>query len=148
MPLLVVLALVGAISSTPRADSSCNGNTHEIEVCVSERLTRHEANLAVYVSAARDRIRRAVAEAPVGASTIQNAPKEFDAAEIAWSKYRDAECDAVYDYWSQGTIRGLKSLNCRIILTQRHAHTIWSEWLRYEDDTPPILPEPPPATYP
>ena len=47
-----------------------------------------------------------------------------------------------------GTIRGLKFLKCQIILTQEHAHTIWREYLRYEDSTPPILPEPPPPVFP
>jgi uncharacterized protein YecT (DUF1311 family) len=79
---------------------------------------------------------------------VQNAEPRFDAAEAAWSQYRDAACSAVYDYYSAGTIRGIKSLKCRMIKTQEHTHTIWSDWLRYEDDTPPILPEPPPATFP
>lgn len=119
-----------------------------MELCISDRLAQHEAALAVYVSAARERIRRVSAEASPGSDSVAKALSGFDEAELAWSKYRQAECAAVYEYWSQGTIRGLKSLKCRIVLTQHHAHTIWSEWLRYEDDTPPILPEPPQATFP
>lgn len=144
MPLLAVIIMAGAVVGAPAA--SCDGNTQEMEVCLGERLTRHEANLARYVAAARKRLGEAGAKASDGATA--RALSGFDAAEAAWRTYRDAECGAVYDYWSAGTIRGLKSLKCRMILTQRHTTTIWSEWLRYEDDTPPILPEPPQATFP
>ncbi len=67
---------------------------------------------------------------------------EFDKAQTAWIAYRDAECGAIYDYWSSGTIRNTIALTCEIDLTRRHTHTVWSEWLTYMDSTPPILPEP------
>lgn len=148
MSLLAVLAVAGVVSGASGPNTGCDGNTREMELCIRDHLAQHEAALAAYVSAARERIRRASAEASPGPDSVAKALGGFDEAELAWSKYRQAECAAVYDYWSQGTIRGLKSLKCRIILTQRHAHTIWSEWLQYEDDTPPILPEPPQATFP
>ena len=67
---------------------------------------------------------------------------DFDKAETLWTSYREAECGAVYDYWRAGTIRTSMELTCEIDLTQRHTHTVWSEWLTYMDSTPPILPEP------
>lgn len=145
MPLLAALALASALSE---GAPSCDGNTRQIEACLAERLTKHEANLATYVSAARERIRQVAAETPSGFSMVQDTPARFDAAEAAWSQYRDAACRAIYDYNSAGTIRGIKALKCRMIMTQEHTHSIWSDWLTYEDDTPPILPEPPPAIFP
>jgi len=146
MPLLAVLALATAVSAGPAA--SCDGNTREMEACLGGRLAKHEATLATYVAAARKRVQQAADAAPSGYSSVEKAIGGFDAAEVAWSKYREAACGAVYDYWSQGAIRGLNFLQCRILFTQRHAHTIWELWLTYPDGTPPILPEPPPATFP
>ena len=148
MPLFAVLALTSALSAVSHEVASCDGNTRQIEACLGERQARNDANLAEYVAAARERIRRVAAETPSGASTVQNAAAGFDAAEAAWSQYRDAACKAVYDYYLGGTIRGIKFLKCRMIMTQEHTHTVWSDWLRYEDSSPPILPEPPPATFP
>lgn len=146
MPFLAVLAIAGAVSGAPAV--GCDGNMREMEECYGERLAKHEATLATYVSAARDRIGREAAETPSGLSSIESALGGFDAAQAAWSTFRNAECGAVYDYWSMGSIRGLKSLRCRTIPTQQRTHTIWTHWLRYEDSSPPILPEPPPATFP
>jgi uncharacterized protein YecT (DUF1311 family) len=145
MPTLAILALAAAVAGRPAPD--CDGNTREIETCLGERLKGQEARLATYVTAARKRIREEAAESP-NLPGLQRAIGGFDAAEAAWRTYRDAECGAVYDYHSAGTVRGVKSLKCRMLLTQRHTHTVWEQWLRYEDSTPPILPEPPPAAFP
>lgn len=140
--LAIALALAGRPSAA--ADACSDGNTLEMNQCLGERLSQREADLSAYVSAARQRIQRDVGRNGVPPSALTG----FDTAEAKWSSYRDAQCRAVYDYFSAGTFRGLKALKCRIILTQQHAHTVWAEWLKYEDDTPPILPEPPPATFP
>jgi uncharacterized protein YecT (DUF1311 family) len=145
MVLFPTIAIAVALSNASAAVVPCfDGNTLEMNQCLSERLSRREADLATYVSAARNRIQGEIGQDGVPPTALHG----FDTAEAKWSNYRDAQCNAVYEYWSAGTIRGLKSLKCRIILTQQHSHTVWSEWLRYEDDTPPILPEPPPATFP
>ena len=147
MPSIVALALAGAVSTAAVADNPCaDGNTQEMTACLAEHLAKHEGELARYVSAARDRLEREAAEAPTHQGGARTALRAFDAAEAAWSKYRDAECGAVHAYWSDGTIPNLKALTCRITLTRAHTHTVWSEWLTYPDSTAPILPEPPTAT--
>ena len=78
MPLLAALALAGAVSG-----ASCDGNTRELEACLSARLATHEATLAKYVSAARKRIRPVAASTAAGASMADQAPGAFDAAERA-----------------------------------------------------------------
>lgn len=146
---LIGAVLAAALSSVPAAADACgDGSTLEINACLGERLRRHEAELARYAAAARERLRQQSREASAGEASAKDALRWFDEAERAWWQYRDAECRAVYAYWSGGTIRGMKALRCKILLTQERQHTIWSEWLTYPDQTPPILPEPPPATFP
>jgi len=58
--------------------------------------------------------------------------------------YRANECDAVHENWKDGTIRTAMELRCSIRLTDQRTHTIWRNWLTYQDSTVPILPEPMP----
>lgn len=132
---LVILAAATSMAATPTP--ACPGDTtQEINSCASQRLDRAGATLARYVAAARKRIEDEK-DAKSAATLIA-----FDKAEAAWAAYATAECDAVYDDWIDGTIRDSMDLNCQIDLTTSHTHTIWSNWLTYMDDTPPILPEP------
>jgi uncharacterized protein YecT (DUF1311 family) len=110
--------------------------------CFSARSDKADAVLARYVAAARKRLEEEIAGAPPDDASAAKALRGFDAAEHAWANYRDAECGAVYDYWSGGTIRGTEQLSCQIDLTRRHTHTVWRLWLTYMDSTPPLLPEP------
>lgn len=52
------------------------------------------------------------------------------------------ECDAVYEWWREGTVRGAMALGCEIRVTKARTMTIWRNWLTYPDRSPPLLPEP------
>ena len=132
--LATTLATHGASATPPCPD----GTTLDFNQCYSDRLAKADADLGRYVAAARTRLRQEAA----GDAGAASAARDFESAEKAWSAYRDAECGAVYDYWSAGTIRDIESLDCQIKLTQLHTHTIWLQWLTYMDSTPPVLPEP------
>jgi len=136
LALVLAASVAGGRSAEP---PPCSGaTTPAVEQCLAERLTRAEADLARYVAAAERRLRDETGEDPAA----ERARRGFAAAERAWAAYRDAECAAVFERWSGGTIRGSQELTCRIRLTLRHTHTVWAEWLTYMDSTPPILPEP------
>jgi uncharacterized protein YecT (DUF1311 family) len=62
----------------------------------------------------------------------------------AWLKYRDAQCDAVYDTWRDGTIRTSMELGCKLKLTHQRTTVLWQSFLTYVDSTPSLLPEPKP----
>jgi uncharacterized protein YecT (DUF1311 family) len=144
MSLLLALTLATTLATQAVADPPCpDGTTLDMNKCYEQRADRADASLARYVAAARARLKKEAAEASADDTSVATAAKGFDVAEAAWSKYRDAECGAVYDYWSSGTIRTVEGLDCRIKLTRLHTHTIWMLWLTYMDSTPPILPEPP-----
>lgn len=68
--------------------------------------------------------------------------KSIKIAQRAWSVYAKAHCDSIYTKWREYTKRGLVSLSCKRELTEQRTHDIWSNFLKYRDSTPPILPEP------
>jgi len=141
---LLALAFGVVLASSARPTPPCPGQTTiEINQCYAVRLSATNAALDRYEAAVRKRLRAEAASAPPDDKSAADALRGFEAAEALWDKYRDAECGAVYDYWSGGTIRGVESLSCSIRLTTLHTHTIWALWLTYMDSTPPILPEPP-----
>jgi uncharacterized protein YecT (DUF1311 family) len=138
-----VLATVTALAAPP--PPKCPGdNTIEINDCMSATLTKAQGDLDRYLAAARTRL-KSEAKDDTGAAA---ALVDLDKVQAAWVAYSRADCAAVYDYWSAGTIRDSMELTCEIDLTRRRTHTVWSEWLTYMDSTPPILPEPSTAPAP
>lgn len=116
------------------AGNACDGSTtRDVEQCLAADLKRADAELNQYYAAATKRLTEQRDTAALA---------KLRAAERAWIAYRDAECDAVYESWGQGTIRGAMSLGCRITLTKARTAMIWRNWLTYADGTPSILPKP------
>lgn len=116
------------------AGNACDGSTtRDVERCLAANLARADAELNRYYAAATKRLTEQKDTAALA---------KLRTAERAWIAYRDAECDAVYESWGQGTIRGAMTLGCRISLTKTRTATIWRNWLTYADSTPPIQPEP------
>lgn len=135
---MIGIAILAA-ASVAAAPPHCPGDTTlEINDCQSAELARAEADLQRYVGAARKRLKSEAAD-DAGAKA---ALADLDKTETAWKAYRDAQCNAVYDYWQSGTIRTSMQLTCEINLTRQHTHVVWDAWLTYMDSTPPILPEP------
>ena len=145
MSVLLALALSSTLATrgAPQTPACPDGTTLDTNRCFNDRLERANADLSRYVAAVRARLRGEAKEAQSGDTSVADAAKGFEAAEKAWSSYRDAACGAVYSYWSGGTLRDVEDLDCQIRLTRLHTHTIWLQWLTYMDSTPPILPEPP-----
>ncbi len=116
------------------AGNLCDGSTtREVEQCLAADLARADGELNRYYAAATKRLTEQQ-------DTVSLA--KLRTAERAWIAYRDAECDAVYESWGQGTIRGAMTLGCRIDLTKARSAAIWRNWLTYADSTPPVLPKP------
>lgn len=116
------------------AGNPCDGSTtRDVEQCLAADLDRADAELNRYYAAATKRLTEQQDTAALA---------KLRTAERAWIAYRDAECDAVYQSWGQGTIRGAMILGCRIDLTKARTATIWQDWLTYADSTSPLLPKP------
>ena len=145
MSVFLVMALTSTLAThgAPETPPCPDGTTLDTNRCFSDRLESANADLARYVAAVRARLKQEAKEAQSGDASAADGAKGFEAAEKAWSSYRDLECGDVYSYWSEGSIRDVEDLDCQIKLTRLHTHTIWLQWLTYMDSTPPILPEPP-----
>lgn len=116
------------------AGNPCDGSTtRDVEQCLAADLDRADAELNRYYAAATKRLTEQQ-------DTVALA--KLRTAERVWIAYRDAECNAVYESWGQGTIRGAMNLGCLIALTEARTTTIWRNWLTYADSTPPILAKP------
>jgi uncharacterized protein YecT (DUF1311 family) len=125
---IIALALLLA------AAAPCPGSsTREIEQCLAADLAKADAELNRYYAAAT---RRLTGEQQLAALA------KLRSSERAWIQHRDAECDAVWEFWKGGTIRGTFSGECRLRLTRERTMAIWSNWLTYVDSTPPFLPKP------
>jgi uncharacterized protein YecT (DUF1311 family) len=115
------------------ADPCGGSTTPEVERCLAADLARADAELNRYYTTAMARLAKDRQTATVS---------QLRASERAWVAYRDAECDAVYEQWKDGTIRGAMALGCRLRVTKARTNTIWRNWLTYADSTPPLLPRP------
>ena len=141
---IAALATVTALAAAPPPPKCPGDNTIEINDCMSATLTKAQGDLDRYLAAARKRLKSEAADDAGAAAALS----DLDKVQAAWVAYSKADCDAVYDNWSAGTIRTAMALTCEINLTRQRTHTVWGEWLTYMDSTPPILPEPSTAPAP
>ena len=124
---------ISAVLLIAVADPCGGSTTPDVERCLAADLARADAELNRYYAAATARL---VNDRQTAAIT------QLRASERAWVAYRDAECDAIYKRWSDGTIRGAMALGCRTRVTRARTLAIWRNWLTYPDSTPPLLPRP------
>ncbi len=132
LPNLFLAAL--GLCSTGLAQASslrCDGNTLEVEACMSKKLDEADALLSRYISVAQARIDKDFGSKP-----------NLKAAQSAWARYRKLECADVFEFWVQGTYRTFASSECMLRLTQQRTREMWQAYLTYQDSTPPLLPEP------
>ena len=128
----LLLSLTGTIGL--EASDPCEGaTTPDVNACLAGQFEKSKQRLDRYLTAALGR-HRIDEEAAVRLG--------ITASQEAFETYRSIECATVYENWKGGTIRGAMNLSCEIALTDQRTHTVWQNWLRYMDSTPPILPEP------
>ena len=106
-------------------------DTYAMNVCAGRELESADAKLAQYISAAKEKY-----------SSKMGVVEALDKSQEDWLVYRQSHCDAIYEMWSGGTIRGVMFGGCMLQLTKQRTHSIWSDYLTYMDSTPPMLPEP------
>lgn len=135
---------VEVLMSVSDKPPECDGMTTQgMTQCALRYAGRAARELDDYLAAARTRLVETAEENPDD-EDFQAAVKGFDEAQKAWKDYRDAECQAVIDWWSGGTIRAQMSLSCLTEVTKARTRQVWSTWLQFVDHTPPLRPEPRP----
>ncbi|MBS0878563.1 MULTISPECIES: lysozyme inhibitor LprI family protein [unclassified Tatumella] len=118
-------------------DISCPKNpqqtTIDIDNCMSSKLDAVKSVELKYVNAARNRISE---------TQDQQTLQAFDEENKAWDSLIDAATHATDIKWGEGTIRSSEAIGREITLIELRIHNQWQNWLRYEDSSPPVLPEP------
>ncbi|WP_375290505.1 DUF6265 family protein [Qipengyuania sp.] len=120
-------------ANAPAASCPDAATTPEMNACWAARLGEVEARMERYFAAALDKEK-----------ARPQLQAKMRSAQQAFAAYANGECDAVLEDWSDGTIRTVMALDCRIALTNARTHAIWQTWLTYPDSTAPVLPEPEP----
>ena len=132
---MLIAATMAILLQGETVQPNCDGNTSEVNACLSARLDRSQRRLDDYQQAAIDRYSS-------GGENEDAIRLGIEASQAAFEAYRAIECSTVYERWKEGTIRDGMNLACLTRLTDERTHAIWRHWLRYMDSTPPILPEP------
>lgn len=133
---MTALLFALALASAPEPPCPNAVTTMAVNECLAGLLTGLDKEMDRYYDAAVGRL-KAEQRAPA-----DEALSGLIRAQAAWRVHRDAECDAVYSYWREGTIRTTAALDCQISLTRLRIFSLWRDWLTYPDSTPPILPRP------
>lgn len=107
--------------------------TIDINNCMAAKLDSVKSVETKYIDAARNRIL---------STQEQQTLDAFDAENKAWDTLIDAASHATDVKWGGGTIRGEEATSREIELIELRIHNQWENWLRYEDSSPPVLPEP------
>lgn len=125
-------------ASITNTSYGCDGTTMAINQCLGAVRDRAKIREERYFEAA--------VAGPNGLpARMTPLERSMRAAQAAAEQLRKEECAAVYEQWKDGTIRNAMALRCEIRLIDERTHTIWQNWLTYQDSTKPILPEPEPT---
>lgn len=108
MAVMPVAHGASAAALAPEQDCGNAANTLEINACLQKQQEQTEAQLnQVY----REVLAQISAESAQPDSPAQM-KQQFIAAQRAWISFREKDCQAVYTFWSQGTIRNAMYLGC------------------------------------
>lgn len=127
--LLFIVAITAFPMTLARAAPACednaNLNTLQINECLFAKFETRDKELnRVYQEIQKEFAKRS----NEGDTSITTASKSLLSAQRAWIPFRDGECEARYAYYSEGSIRNMIFLECKIELTDDRIKTLqW--WL-------------------
>ena len=96
-------------------------DTMQSNACLTREMSVTDTNYRSYVLALGGLLRLS-AEGPAAADV----GRRFDIAEAHWEEYRKSQCETLYQYFIQGTIRGIAFGNCMQTLQRRHMRDLQS----------------------
>ncbi|MGH1484880.1 MAG: lysozyme inhibitor LprI family protein [Cellvibrionaceae bacterium] len=127
----LLLALPLSLFGEEKIDCETAYTTIEVNICIKQEADRAHSGLEKYLAKAKARF-----------SSEADVVETLNKSQESWLAYREAHCNAVYEQWSGGTIRGAMFGSCLLRLTKLRTHVIWQDYLSYMDSTKPLLPEP------
>ncbi len=125
--LMLALALsLNACAQSPNTDPTeaqaqdpCEGHTTvAINACMRQALDAAQQQMQADYHQAQARIKEWTTHAP---KQGQEALAELARAQQHWQQFVQADCDAVYTLWQEGTIRTSMALGCRLHHTERRS---------------------------
>ncbi|WP_149450075.1 hypothetical protein [Escherichia albertii] len=113
--------------------------TIDIDNCLRIQLTQIEWVRNKYSTAALNRLKEDHKNEP---QCLRDLTEAFDAESEAWSELVEKASTSVESDASGGVTTNSAIASRQISLQKLRTHDIWEHWLRFEDSTPPVLPEP------
>jgi uncharacterized protein YecT (DUF1311 family) len=104
----LALALCAASTTATAVNCKKAPSTGEIEECLALEQGKAELKL----NKTYKRVLKRVEEVSAEDGEAPGAKRSLVAAQRAWVKFREADCDATYTYHQAGSIRGAMYLTC------------------------------------
>ena len=112
-------ARANAKSQVPRIDCAMATATPELNHCAEIRLKKADSELAAALEKARAQITKRAGAKPYDPASWST---ELNAAQKAWSTYREADCKGLVPHeWQGGTGTALAVLECMAQMTEARA---------------------------
>ena len=113
--------------------------TTDMDACQRVQLAQVSWVKNKYSVAALNRLKQDNKDDP---QRLQELTASFNAESEAWTELIEKASKSVQVDYAGGTIAGTAVASRQIGLLELQSHDIWEHWLRFEDSTPPLLPEP------
>jgi uncharacterized protein YecT (DUF1311 family) len=115
--LAVQVGIASAEAMPPILDCAHAVTTPDINACAQLELEKKELEL----NQTYQRVLRTfdtISKTPSSVTDKSTLKQQLINAQRLWVKFRKADCDATYTYWSDGTIRGAMYLSCMLEKTK------------------------------
>ncbi|WP_413727412.1 lysozyme inhibitor LprI family protein [Sodalis sp. RH19] len=149
IPLVFLSGYVShSYAEVPLPDSVLKDNTETFEIACPDNPQQTTIDMNDCIGTKRDAVKSVeakylnTARQRISATQDNQTLNAFEAENKAWDILIDTASHATGVEWQGGTIRGVKATDREIALIELRIHNQWQNWLRYEDSTPPVLPEP------
>jgi uncharacterized protein YecT (DUF1311 family) len=101
----------GPDNNTLALDCANAMSTPDINACAKLALDLKEIELDQTYQHVLNQF-EAISLSPSNGADKSKLKQQMIEAQRLWYEFRKAECDAIYTYWSDGTIRGVMYLSC------------------------------------
>ena len=118
--LLAITPVLGNAQSK-QVDPCYQGNTFEINQCLSNRLEARDKALNAAYGAL---LKRLDASDPADGVDYQAIKRQLVDAQRAWISYSKNDCSGRYDLYASGSIRGAVYAGCMIAHTERRTNDL------------------------
>ena len=99
----------GALAAAPKPDCANASTTPEMTQCAALDADAAEAKL----NATYKQLIQNLSQPDTESEKYSETRQKLQITQRAWIKFRDADCEAVYQANSGGTLRGLAALGCK-----------------------------------